>query len=307
MLSQEELEDLYAENLTPLSDKELQKHLEHRELKSNFEFIHAHNFELIVSVKKWIAFFKGEGPKPSGTIYKELIPKHKGDNLACCRLDAIVAYYKQFDHGATPKLPIAHYTARSSLTLISLLAELHHAEHLEEAERQCLEFFALVMYQGPAKMTRKEFAAALDEAKNRFVEACVHNAKALSAYIIQQLNGNPNDQPATRGDVKSAAETISDAVMKGSAKVAKTLRKPKGRKPRSRIDVQEAVWNIHERLKDLQGVKDMHPRGIATRENEFLFGKRELKPHGIETVKAYINILRDRVKRHSNESCKRAK
>ena len=82
-----------------------------------------------------------------------------------------------------------------------------------------------------------------------------------------------------------AADKVVHAVEKGAAKVARATRKQKGRKPKAKIDVQEAVWNIHERVKKLQDVKDMHPKGKATRENEFLYAKSDLKGIGVSNCK----------------------
>ncbi len=45
----------------------------------------------------------------------------------------------------------------------------------------------------------------------------------------------------------SAAEKIVNAIEKGSAKVAKAVRKKPGKKPRFTVDVQEAAQSIWER------------------------------------------------------------
>ena len=82
-------------------------------------------------------------------------------------------------------------------------------------------------------------------------------------------------------------------------------KKRKGRKPKIKLDIQEAVWNIHERAGKLQSVRNMHPKGIATKENEFRYAKRELQTYDILTFAQYDKVLKARIKHHSNQSCKR--
>ena len=127
--------------------------------------------------------------------------------------------------------------------------------------------------------------------------AIVKNTSTAVKTIVDSAAGSAADKIVS--STEHAADKVASAVEKGAAKVAKTVRKRKGRKPKAKIDVQEAVWNIHERVKKLQDVKDMHPQGKATRENEFVYAKSDLKGIGVTTLKCYCETLDARIKRKS--------
>lgn len=129
--------------------------------------------------------------------------------------------------------------------------------------------------------------------------AIVKETSATVKEIVSTAAGSAADKIVS--STERAADKVVHAVEKGAAKVARATRKQKGRKPKAKIDVQEAVWNIHERVKKLQDVKDMHPKGKATRENEFLYAKSDLKGIGVTTLQCYCETLDARIKRKSRK------
>ena len=310
MLSEQELDTLYGEVNLPYSPKELSAHLADREVKSALEATHAHNLELIAQVQGWIDFFKGKGPRPENKLWRLLMPGTNEENPACLRLETITEHFAQYGHGDTPRMPIVVITSRSTVTLIELLDELHHTGHIDEALSHIKNFFALITYGGARKMSQSAFAKRIRGEMAQFIANCSANAKELGIALIERVRSGADwpPKPASAADVKtaadSAAEKIVNAIETGAAKVAHAVRKPRGRRPKVKVDVQEAVWNIHDREKKNVEVKRMG-HGRAIRENEYLHAKNELKTYGIMSAEAYIDLLNKRTKRHSRATVSR--
>ena len=310
MLSEQELDTLYGEVNRPYSPQELTAHLVNREVKSALEATHAHNLELIAKVQGWIDFLGGKGPRPENKIWRLLMPGTNEENPACLRLEAITEHFAQYGHGDTPRMPIVVIASRSTVTLLELLDELHHTGHIDEALSHIKNFFALVSYGGARKMPQSAFAKRIRGEMAQFIANCTANAKELGIALIERVRSGADwpPKPASAADVKaatdSAAEKIVNAIETGAAKVAHAVKKPRGRKPKVKVDVQEAVWNIHDREKKNAEVKRMG-HGRAIRENEYLHAKNELKTYGIMSAEAYIDLLNKRTKRHSRATVSR--
>ena len=142
-------------------------------------------------------------------------------------------------------------------------------------------------------------------------DAVALNARSSAAIVketssaVRQIVDTAASSAADKivSSTERAADKVAQAVEKGAAKVARAARRRKGRKPKAKIDVQEAVWNIHEREKRNEEVKNMG-HGRAIRENEFIHAKSELKTYGIMSAEAYIDLLNKRTKRHSRAASK---
>ena len=305
MLSEQELDTLYGEVNRPYSPKELTAHLADREVKSALEATHAHNLELIAQVQGWIDFFKGKGPRPENKLWRLLMPGTNEENPACLRFETITEHFAQYGHGDTPRMPIVVITSRSTVTLIELLDELNHTGHLDEALSHIKNFFALITYGGARKMSQTAFAKRIRGEMAQFIANCSANAKELGIALIERVRSGDDwpPKPASAADVKtaadSAAEKIAHAIETGSAKIAKTVRKKPGKKPRFSLEVQESAQSIWERDKKNPVIKGRKNHKVG-HEDSFSHSKSDylaLGIHDVETLDRVLGAKSDRTGR----------
>ncbi|MBP5285759.1 MAG: hypothetical protein ILO34_06580, partial [Kiritimatiellae bacterium] len=166
-------------------------------------------------------------------------------------------------------------------TYVQLLAEIHGTDDIIAVDRAGRSIVAM--------LTERQISCGDAETYEKYVEKTFdimlkglagHFAKVYSHLLAKAEQQRESAKPkpaeplveAVKDVGKSLAE-IKISVKKGVEKIAG--KKRKGRKPKIKLDIQEAVWNIHERAGKLQSVRNMHPKGIATKENEFRYAKRE--------------------------------
>lgn len=283
-----------------------------------------HNLELIDTARALRSWYLGSVMRTPRELMSTLLDPNL--NNAARSLTMFVATARRFDPGAFPAhCEVMRQFEFTTVQLIRTLMTLIESPVLVEALKQFNAFIATLSDATNFLLSDDEIERKLDTRLNQLLNAFGEISQAFRRRERQRdieyaFRKDP-PPPATKEDVKDvvnaaasstsaiiaqssdrAADKVVAAIEKGTAKIARATRK-KGRKPKTKIDVQEAVWNIHEREKHNEEVKAMG-HGRATRENEFLHAKRELKTYGIVTEKAYIDLLNTRTKRHSRAAAK---
>lgn len=284
-----------------------------------------HNLELIelaVGLRKW---YQGKGVSTPHDLLGDSLDPH--ENNACNMLNDFVGTVKRFKPGAFP----AHCDAVRELEfttvrLIRTLMEICDAPVFVEAIKRVGILFATLADPINFTLSDHDFQQRLNSRLANLTEAFAEISRVFKKrererdfeIVFRKLPPEPATKEEVRAIVKRAAGSAADkivssteraadkvaaAVEKGAAKMMRAVGKKKGRKPRIKVDVQEAVWNIHEREKRNEEVRNMG-HGHATRENEFIHAQRELKTFGILTAKAYVDLLNMRTKRHSRAAAK---
>lgn len=207
---------------------------------------------------------------------------------------------------------------RALATIIRLHIEIHSSDAIIDADRAARDIAHMLTSHDITCGDSGKFGDYVNKTFDNLLSSLSgHYAKTanfLGAKVERQhAQAKPKEDPKTEkivnaveGVNKSLAD-IKIAVADAGTKVAKAVRKAKakGRKPKVSVKTQEAVWNIHERVKQLAAVKDMHSRGIATRENEFKHAKAELRALDIMTSEQYRYTLKIRSCRISKANSRR--
>ena len=318
-------EDVRLERAPKIDDGALLRIRQIRPVEKAASPVIDHNLELIdhaAGLKKW---YQGKGVSTPHDLLGDLLNPH--ENNACSKLSTFIDTVKRFKPGAFP----AHCDAVRELEfttvrLIRTLMEITDAPVFVEALKRVGALFATLADPINFTLSDHDFQQRLNSRLTNLIESFAEISSLFKKrererdfeIVFRKL---PPD-PATKEDVKAivstaassaadkivssterAADKVADAVEKGAAKVARIVRKRKGRKPKAKIDVQEAVWNIHEREKQNEEVRNMG-HGRAIRDNEFIHAKSELKTYGIMSAEAYIDLLNRRTKRHSRAASK---
>ena len=255
-MTDDEICELYEKELnTPYTPEELKFHQRDRRIKSLFEIMHAHNYELIYLVFDTKRYLFEGGPKPEGRLAILLRPGTNNDNAACARLRQIAKYFGQFEHGHTPLLPIVAYASRTSISLINFLEELFFHETISDLNHHAKEFFCLISYIGPAQMTREEFAKQLLKEADDFIDAMTIYSRALFKFIhereVEMREGEKipkimvvkSEKPAKKGNGRGKHTTFMDAQL---ATFGKFLNTNPACASYSIIDRARQCWKLHQ-------------------------------------------------------------
>ena len=195
-------------------------------------------------------------------------------------------------------------------TYIQLRLEIHATDSIIRADRAGRSIADMLTSHDVTCGDGDKFAAYVNATFATLISALEDHYDKTALILSSRIeNCRPDKAPARpAANVESVVETAADKVVaaidEGAEKVARAVRKPRGRKPKVNVDVQEAVWNIHDREKRNAEVKRMG-HGRAIRENEYLHAKNELKTYGIMSAEAYIDLLNKRTKRHSRATARR--
>ena len=273
-----------------------------------------HNIELIDTAKSLRPWYVGSVMRTPHELMSTLLDPNL--NSAARMLSTFISTVKRFEPGTFPgHCETVRQLEFTTVQLIRTLMTLIDSPAFVDALRHFNDLFATICDPTNFLLSEDELCQKLDKRLILLVETFGEISKAFRLrererdieYAFRKMPSDPASKEEVREIVDSAASSAADkvvaAVEKGAAKVAKAVKKSqvKGRKPRTKVDIQEAVWNIHERVKTLQAVKDMHPKGMATRENEFLYAKGELKSIGIASTNMYTSTLNARIKRVSRK------
>ena len=184
------------------------------------------------------------------------MPGTNEENPACLRLETITEHFARYGHGDTPRMPIVVITSRSTVTLIELLDELHHTGHIDEALSHIKNFFALISYDGVAKMSQSAFTKRIRGEMAQFIANCSANAKELGIALIERIRSGADwpPKPASAADVKTAAELIVAALAKSPPEKPRRKRQTDWRKDdpavlKRRDDTKRVLAEIRKRHK----------------------------------------------------------
>ena len=185
MLSDAEIDSLFACAKTPYSQREIQTFIRNPDSRARetLEHVHYHNYSLCNSIIDWQNYLKRVGDRPPTSLHLLLTPGYGGANDARKSLEYLADFFSGFTHGALPRWPILGWMSRSAFTLVDRVAALHPTEHLTAARRHLGEFIDLLLYKGEPLMPRDEFAERIHKAQANFLDACERNAIALSQWL----------------------------------------------------------------------------------------------------------------------------
>lgn len=185
MLSDAEIDALFAQAKTPYSQGEIQTFILNPDSRARetLEHVHYHNYALCNSIIDWQNYLKCIGSRPPTSLHLLLTPGYGGANDARKSLEYLADFFSGFNHGSLPRWPILGWMSRSAFTLVDTVASLHNTEHLIAARRHLGEFVDLLLYKGEPLMRRDELAERLHSAQANFLDACERNAVNLSQWI----------------------------------------------------------------------------------------------------------------------------
>ena len=185
MLSDEEIDALYAQMERPYSQEEVARFVRTPESRARrlLEETHYHNYDLIDLTGAWREYLVGTAPRPRDELARLLVPGRNAENAARDRLDALVDYFSAYPHGGVPRFPIFTFAMRSSFTLVAHLGEIHPTRHLDAARDSLRSFARLVAYSGEPTLRRDAFGESLRDAATSFLDACARNASELDIWL----------------------------------------------------------------------------------------------------------------------------
>ena len=209
MLSDAEIDSLFAQAKTPYSKREIQTFIldPDSRARETLEHVHYHNYALCNSVIDLQNYLNLTGDRPPTSLHLLLTPGYGGANDARKSLEYLADFFSSFTHGALPRWPILGWMSRSAFTLIDSIASLHNTEHLVAARRHLGEFIDLLLYKGEPLMPRDELAERLHSEQSHFLDACERNAIAISQWLDAPKEEQEKDAPPSRRYAKR--KTIS--------------------------------------------------------------------------------------------------
>ena len=252
MLSDEEIDALYAQMERPYSQEEVARFVRTPESRARrlLEETHYHNYNLIDLAGAWREYLAGTAPRPRDELARLLVPGRNAENAARDRLDALVDYFSAYPHGGVPRFPIFTFAMRSSFTLVAHLGDIHPTRHLDAARDSLRSFARLVAYCGEPTLRRDAFGESLRDAATSFLDACARNASELDIW----LHTPPEERevsvtarrasvpmPATKSDLRAAVKTILRGEDVNAAKPGPRLTPAK----RRQIDAAETWRKSH--------------------------------------------------------------
>ena len=320
MSDQNPQEEVRLERAPEIDDGALLRIRQIRPVEKAASPIIDHNLELIdaaIALRPW---YLGQAKRTPHELMSTLLDPNA--NNAANMLTTFVETVKRFKPGAFPgHCDAVRKLEFTTVQLIRTLMTLIDSPVLVDAVKRVGALSATLADPSNYLLPDHDLRQRIDSRLRQMLESFGEISNAFHARErerdLEIVFSKLPPEPATKEDVKAivvdaagsaadkivssterAADKVVHAVEKGAAKVARTARKRMGRKPKTKIDVQEAVWNIHEREKKNVEVKNMG-HGRAIRENEYFHAKNELKVYGIMSAEAYIDLLNKRTKRLS--------
>lgn len=300
MLSTEEMDALYDRALTPFTDDEWVMLSEHYKLKNPLENSYAHILDWSHLLKDWMRFLSGQtNLQPSKPIWEYLFPgKYDPNPLAQTLRDALVEAAK-YGYGSVPRIAIIPYFTKGLLHFIAELDQVYHSASLDDVKHATKEYCKHLLHQGPREMPNEEFERVLTKSFEVIIAAFQRYSKELGVYINQQLREGRNTQPLPApapivekgfAAVTESSAAIEKAVVKGAAKITKAVRKPRGKRAKFSVELQDEVYAIHLKAKNNAEVKK-NSKTSSSRMAEFQYAKTKLAALKVNEFDDYDAIL----------------